>query len=264
MIPQTDAAIRFEIPSVENPQLAEVAIEEAERLGVPVARLSQGSGSRMLTEEELRAYVGLAHARGIDCFMFVSARNSFDPLPALHAGDAVIGEEAFADAIDELKRLAAIGVDGALVADPGLLAVAGEMAGRGALGQLRLKTAAAMAPYNPANAALYERLGAGSINVAPGSPLEDLRAMRAVLKPTTTLDVYIENPDGFGGGLRYREVGAIVRDLAPAMLKIGIRNAPVLFPFGGHLERSGIELTREKIRRAALVMEALENGAGGP
>jgi hypothetical protein len=256
----TDAEIQFEIPSVDHPVLAEAAIEEAARLGVPIARLSQGSGPRMLTDEELRRYLDAAHSHGIDCFMFVSSRNSFDPLPEPLAGDAVVGEAAFADAVAELKRCAALGVDGVLVADAGLLATAGELARAEELGDLKLKTAAAMAPYNAANAALYERLGAISINAAPGSTLDDLRAMRATLRATTTLDVYVENPDDFGGGLRYREVGAIVRDLAPVMLKIGIRNSPTLFPFGGHLEQAGLDITREKIRRAALVMEEL-NGS---
>src|SRR6185312_12773990 len=96
--PMTDVEIQFEIPSVDHPVLAEAAIEEASRLGVPIARLSQGSGPRMLTDEELRRYLDCAHAHGIDCFMFVSSRNSFDPLPEPLAGDAVVGEEAFADA----------------------------------------------------------------------------------------------------------------------------------------------------------------------
>ncbi|RVX43096.1 hypothetical protein EDD27_5766 [Nonomuraea polychroma] len=44
------APYRFEIPSVEGPAVLEAVGAEGDRLGVPVARTSQGSGVMMLAE----------------------------------------------------------------------------------------------------------------------------------------------------------------------------------------------------------------------
>ena len=144
-----------------------------------------------------------------------------------------------------------------LIADVGLLAEAGELRARGALGTLGLKAAAAISPRNAAAAALYERLGATSINVTTAS-LDDLRAMRARLRPETSLDVYVEAPPDLGGGLRYRDVAEIVRDLCPLSLKIGIRNLGPMYPYGAHLEPTAEHAVREKVRRAQLVLQILE------
>jgi hypothetical protein len=256
-------AFQFELPSVEHPHLVAAALDEAERRGVRLARLSQGSGLRMLTDAEATEHLSLAHAAGTEVFTFISSRNTFDGLPDPNAGDQLRGEAAFADAAAELDRCVELGVDGVLVADIGLLAYAGERAREGSLGSLRLKTAAAIAPSNAATAALYEQLGASSINVRSTSSLDDMIAMRAALSPMTTIDIYVESPEGFGGGLRYRDVPAIVRELAPVMLKIGLRNAPTLYPYGGHLAATAEAVTREKVRRVELVLAELARSGDG-
>src|SRR5215831_16313253 len=47
------AHYRVEIPSVEGPRCVEAVLAEAERLGVPVTRVSQGSGVGLLTDGEI-------------------------------------------------------------------------------------------------------------------------------------------------------------------------------------------------------------------
>ena len=47
------AHYRVEIPSVENPSALRAVVSEAHSLGVPVHRVSQGSGSMLLTKAEL-------------------------------------------------------------------------------------------------------------------------------------------------------------------------------------------------------------------
>ncbi len=227
---------QVELASIEHPRLLAAALDESRKRSVSIGRVSQGGGLRMLTEDELKEMLDLAHTNGIEVFLFVSSRNSFEPLADRTAGDQLRGEEAFADAVGELHRCAALGVDGVLVADVGLLWVAGEMARRDELGGLRLKTSAAIAPRNAAGAALYEQLGATSINVAGSSTLDDLIAMRKRLAPETTIDVYVEEPSDLGGGLRY---------------------AAALYPYGAHLEPVAEQTIREKVRRAELALSIL-------
>jgi hypothetical protein len=248
----------FEIPSVEHPRLLQAALDEADRRGVTIGRIAMGSGLQLLTPSELDELLSLAHDRDVAVYAYVSARNSWEPLADPTAGEQLRGEEAFADAVDELRRAAAVGVDGVLVGDVGLLAIAGELRQAGELGDLRFKTAAAMAPHNAAAAALYERLGANSINVPSTATFEALLAMRRSLRSGTSIDIYIEAPADLGGGLRYREVGRFVTELAPVSLKIGIRNATPLYPYGFHLEPAAEQSIREKVRRAELALRVLE------
>jgi len=253
----------FEIPSVEHPRLAQVVFDEAGKREVAIGRLSMGSGIQLLTPAELDELLALAHEHGAELFTYVSARNSFEPLVDAGAGEQLRGEVAFVDAVEELRRCAALGVDGVLIGDVGLLAVAGELRRAGELDELGLKAAAAIAPHNAATAELYERLGATSINVPSSALLSDLVAMRARLGPETSIDIYVEAPGDLGGGLRYREAHRFVEELAPVSLKIGIRNAPSLYPYGGHLEPAAEQSIREKVRRAELVKLALERKLAG-
>jgi hypothetical protein len=253
--PRGDCII--EIASVEHPRLLTALLEEAQARDVPIGRVAQGGGTRGLTDDELRTMLDIAHAAGVEMFTFISARNSFEPLSDPAGGDQLRGELAFADALAELDRCVAFGVDGVLIADIGLLAAAGRRRRDGTLGPLKLKTAAAIAPRNAAAAALYAELGATSINTASSSTLEDLAAMRAAIGAGVSLDIYIESPDEFGGGMRYREVPEFVRRLAPVSLKFGLRNAPSLYPYGRHLEPAAEAAVREKVRRAELALARL-------
>jgi hypothetical protein len=248
----------FEIPSVEHPNLARAVFDEAGSRGIEIGRLSMGSGTQLLTPDELAEMVEVAHSHDAELFTYISSRNSFEPLVDARAGEQLRGEEAFADAVAELRHCAARGVDGVLIGDVGLLAVAGELRRAGEIGMLQLKAAAAIAPHNAAAAALYERLGATSINVPASALLTDLIAMRSRLAPTTSIDIYIESPDDLGGGLRYREVLRFVQELSPVSLKIGVRNAASLYPYGGQLEPGAERSIREKVRRAHIVSQQIE------
>jgi hypothetical protein len=248
----------IEFPSIEHPDLLALAIEESRTRGVPIHRVDQASGIRMLSEGEVRAMTALARDASLELILSITTRSSWDPRPDAHAGDQLVGEGAFASALVELRRCVGSGAAGVAITDVGLLAVAGELARSGELDGLRLKTGAAIAPRNAAAARLYEQLGATSINVMGASTVEDLAAMREVLGPDTTLDVYVESPDQLGGGLRYHELPEIVRAAAPVMLKIGLRHAPRLFMYGEHLKPVAEQLIRERVRRTELVIAELD------
>jgi hypothetical protein len=254
-------AFRIEVPSVEHPALLAVLHEEAKALGVPISRISQGGGTQLLRPSELKELVECAHGASIEVYSFVSRRDSFDGSHGIAAGDQIRGERAFADAVEELHECCAAGVDGVLIADPGLLAHAGALQRSGTLGKLGLKSAAAIAPLNAATAALYESIGATSINVSCASSIEDIAAMRQAVSAATTLDIYIESPMDLGGAVRYREARALLEAAAPVFFKIGLRTAGSLYPYGAHLEAFGEATMREKARKARLLLDLLEGGA---
>jgi len=53
------AQYRIEIPSTEGPAALAAVISEADARGVPLHRVSQGSGIMLLTDDEIRAMVSM-------------------------------------------------------------------------------------------------------------------------------------------------------------------------------------------------------------
>ena len=49
----------------------------------------------------------------------------------------------------------------------------------------------------------------------------------------------------------------MVRACAPMYVKLGLRNAPNIYPVGGHLSAAAEALSRERVRRAELVLRLL-------
>ena len=64
------AHYRIEIPSTEGPRAFEAVLEEAERLAVPVVRVSQGSGVFMHTDAELDDMARLGARSGVEMSLF--------------------------------------------------------------------------------------------------------------------------------------------------------------------------------------------------
>ena len=81
--------------------------------------------------------------------------------------------------------------------------------------------------------------------------------MRSRLSSSTSIDIYMEIAAELAGGLRYRDAVALVEVAAPVHLKFGLLNVPTLYPYGAHLQPIAQQITREKVRRAELVCEAL-------
>ena len=72
------AQYRIEIPSVEGPRVLEAVLEEAARLGVPIHRVSQGSGIMLLTDAEIQAMVRMGKDAGVEVSLFVGPRAAWD------------------------------------------------------------------------------------------------------------------------------------------------------------------------------------------
>jgi hypothetical protein len=109
---------------------------------------------------------------------------------------------------------------------------------------------------NPATARVLVRLGANTLNVVTDLSIADVAAIRAAVD--VPIDLYIEAPDDAGGFVRLYELPELIRVAAPVYVKLGLRNAPNLYPAGSHLEATAIAVSRERVRRAQLALELLE------
>ncbi|CAA9559998.1 MAG: FIG00667993: hypothetical protein [uncultured Thermomicrobiales bacterium] len=255
-------AWRVEIPSVEGPAALRAVFETADALGVPVHRVSQGSGVLLLTDAELDEMREIAAARGIEVSLFVGPRAGWDTgaMATSPAGRIVApkvrGMDQLVQAVEDVRRACDHGLASVLVTDEGLLWVLGELRAKGELPpDLILKGSVMLGACNPASIALLEKLGLTTYNVPTDLSLAHLAAIRAAT--AMPLDVYVEVPDDIGGFVRHYEIAEIVRVAAPVYLKFGLRNAPNIYPSGTHLEATAVALTRERLRRAKIGLDLL-------
>jgi hypothetical protein len=250
----------FEIASVEGPNVLRAVLAEADAQGIRVHRVSQGSGVMMLSDAELDEMVALGREHDVEVCLFLGPRGGWDAggqaLVNEAAAGVARGPEAVEASVAEADRACAHGIRSLLVGDIGVLDVLARLRASGDLpADLRFKTSAVMCAANPATAALFDRIGADTINVATDLTVPMLTAMRAVTE--RPLDLYIEAPDDLGGFVRTYDVPDIVRVAAPVHLKFGLRNARSVYPSGGHLEDIAVAQAREKVRRAALAERLL-------
>jgi hypothetical protein len=254
------ARYRIEIPSVEGPEVFRAVLEEAERRRVPVRRVSQGSGVMMLSDDEIRELVELGAEARVEVSLFLGPRGAWDTggqsLVTSATAGVARGAGGVAACVAEARRAAALGIRGLLVADVGVLAVLGGLRAAGELpGNLVLKTSVLLPAANPATARELARLGADTINVATDLSPMQLGEVRAAV--SVPLDVYVEVPDDQGGFVRFYEVPEIIRAAAPVYVKLGVRNAPGIYPSGLHLLETAVRLGRERVRRAELCLRLL-------
>ena len=251
---------RIEIPSVEGPRVLEAVLDEAERRYVPVRRVSQGSGVMMLTDAELRELARVGADAGVEVSLFLGPRGAWDAggqsLATSAAGGVARGTAGVDASVAEVRRGVGLGIRSFLVADLGVLKELGDLRRRGELpSSLILKTSVLLPCANPATARTLEELGATTINVSTDLSPAELGELREAC--SAPLDVYVEAPDDQGGFVRFYEVPEIVRLAAPVYVKLGLRNAPNIYPSGLHLEELAVKLGRERVRRAELVLRLL-------
>jgi len=255
---------RVEIPSVEGPVVLRAVLEEAAARGVEVRRVSQGSGVMMLTDDELDEMAQLGGAHGVEVSLFLGPRGAWDTggqsqLTAA-VGGVARGSAGIEHCLAEVRRGLSHGIRSYLVADVGVLATLGRMRAAGDLPpDLVLKTSVLLACANGETARVLQELGASTINVATDLSVSELGEVREGC--TAPLDVYVEAPDDQGGFVRHYEVPEMIRVAAPLYVKVGLRNAPNIYPAGLHLEATAVALGRERVRRTQLVLRLLAERA---
>jgi len=260
------AEYRIEIPSTEGPRALAAVLEEAERLGVTIHRVSQGSGIWMLTDAEIREMCRLGAEAGIEVSLFVGPRAAWGTSAQVRAsagknlGARLRGMDEVVYATEDIIRGCALGLRSILVADEGQLWLVNAMKQAGELpADLVVKISVQMGAANPISVKLLEDLGAGTYNTPTDLTLPQLAAIRAAID--IPLDVYVEAPDDFGGFVRHYEVPEMIRVAAPIYVKLGLRNAANIYPSGLHIEDLAVKQSRERVHRAALVMNIIERYA---
>jgi hypothetical protein len=254
------AHYRVEIPSVEGPRALAAVLDEADKQGVHLHRVSQGSGIMLLTDSEIRDMAKLGREAEIEISLFVGPRAAWDTGAQVvssagkNLGARLRGMEQIIYAVEDIRRACALGIRSVLVADEGLLWLANEMKKAGELpGDLVLKVSVQMGAANPISVRWMEQLGTGTYNIPTDLSLPQLAALRQAT--SIPLDIYVEAPDDFGGFVRHYEVPEMVRVAAPMYIKLGLRNAPNIYPSGLHIEETAIKMARERVHRAAVALD---------
>jgi Peptidase family U32 len=257
------AQYRVEIPSVEGPRVLEAVLEEAQRRGVQLHRVSQGSGIMLLTDAEILEMCAMAREAGLELSLFVGPRAAWETgASAVSSAGKVLGaqhrgQDQLAYALEDVLRGVSLGLRGVLVADAGLLWVLRDLKAKGELPEdLVLKVSVQLSAANAAAVKAMEGLGADTYNVPTDLSLAQLAAIRAATD--LPLDVYVEVPDDFGGFVRHYEIPDLVRVASPVVVKFGLRNAPNIYPSGTHLEATAVALAKERVRRAEIGLSMLQ------
>ncbi|GAA2388441.1 hypothetical protein GCM10010420_09680 [Streptomyces glaucosporus] len=252
---------RTEVPSVEGPEAVATVLKEARDLDVPVHRISQGSGVWMLTDAEITEMVGACSERNVELCLFTGPRGTWDTgagtrTPSGGAGLRARGHDALAGCVEDALRATELGVRCLLVADEGVLLTLHRLRTRGVLpADTTFKVSALIGPVNPASYAVYEHLGADSINVPSDLTLEHLTEIRRVSR--APMDFYLEAPDDLGGYVRMYDIAELIRRGAPIYLKFGLSKAPGIYPYGAHLRDLTLDTARERVRRGRLALDLL-------
>ncbi|MAS37901.1 MAG: hypothetical protein CL610_28155 [Anaerolineaceae bacterium] len=256
------AQYRVEIPSTEGPKALLAVLDEAEKQQVLIHRVSQGSGIMLLTDAEIREMVKIGADAQIEVSLFVGPRAAWDTGAQINAsagknlGARLRGMDQVVYATEDVKRACALGIRSVLLADEGQMWLVREMKKSGELpADLVVKVSVQMGAANPISVRMMEDLGAGTYNVPTDLSLPQLSAIRQVID--IPLDIYVEVPDDFGGFVRHYEVPEMIRIAAPMYVKLGLRNAPNIYPSGLHVEGTALALSRERVHRAAVALDII-------
>jgi hypothetical protein len=206
--------------------------------------------------------------RDIELCLFTGPRGTWDIGAATRTqsgggGLRARGHDAVAGCVEDALRATGLGVKCLLVADEGVLWILHRLRERGELpADTTFKVSALVGPVNAASYAVWERLGADSLNIPSDLTLGHLTEIRRASR--APMDFYVEAPDDLGGFVRMYDTAELIRRGAPIYLKFGLSKAPGIYPYGGHLRDVTLDTARERVRRGRLVLDLLaRHGADG-
>lgn len=217
---------RFEVPGIQGPKVMAALLEELDKYGIWIHRVTQTKGIMMLTDNEIMEMVRLAKNAKTDLILAIGPRATTDTSASVNTPEGVRmgyrlrGQEQIVRAIEDVKRAASFGCRSFLVYDEGCLWVLNEMRKVGEIpADCHFKVSAHAGHGNPCSAKLLESIGADSINPVRDIQLQMLAAMRQAI--TCPIDIHTENPKSTGGFIRHYEVPEMIRVAAPIYLKTG-------------------------------------------
>ena len=227
---------RIEIPSVEGPRVLEAVLDEAERRSVPVRRVSQGSGVMMLTDAEIRDLARLGADAGVEVSLFLGPRGAWDvggqSLVTAAAGGVARGAAGIDASVAEVRRGVALGIRSFLVADLGVLKELGDLQTAGRASVVPRPQDVRATPLRESRDGTDARGARRDDDQRVDGPVGvgARRAADGLLPPRSTCTSRCRTTRA--GSWRFYEVPEIVELAAPVYVKLGLRNAPNIYPSG--------------------------------
>lgn len=220
------AQYRFEVPGIQGPGSMKALLEEMDRYGVAIHRVTQTKGIMLLLDDEIEEMVALAKKWQVKLVLAIGPRATYDTSASVHTeegqrmGYRLRGQDQVVRAIEDVKRAASFGCRDFLIYDEGCLWILNEMRKQGEIPpECEFKVSAHCGHGNPCSAKMLESIGANSINPVRDIQLQMLAAMRQAID--VPIDIHTENPASSGGFIRHYEVPEIIRIAAPIYLKTG-------------------------------------------
>lgn len=217
---------RFEVPGIQGPSVMEALLEEMDRYGIWLHRVTQTKGIMSLSDNDIISMVNLSKEARVDLILAIGPRATTDTSASVNTPEGIRmgyrlrGQEQIVRAIEDVKRAASFGCRGFLVYDEGCLWVLNEFRKAGEIPMdCHFKLSAHSGHGNPCSAKLLESIGADSINPVRDIQLQMLASMRQVIN--IPIDIHTENPKSTGGFIRHYEVPDMIRVASPIYLKTG-------------------------------------------
>ncbi|WP_255375625.1 hypothetical protein [Saccharomonospora sp. CUA-673] len=217
---------------------------------------------------EITEMVEACAERDVELCLFTGPRGTWDIGAATRTasgggGLRARGHAALAGCVEDAVRATELGVRCLLIADEGVLWTLHRLRENGTVpADTTFKVSALVGPVNPAAYAVWEGLGADSVNIPSDLGLDQLTEIRRASR--APMDLYLEAPDDLGGYVRMYDAAEFVRRGAPLYLKFGLSNAPGIYPYGGQLRDTALDTARERVRRGRLALDLLaRHGADG-
>lgn len=217
---------RFEVPGIQGPSAMKSLLEELDRYGLYIHRVTQTKGIMSLTDEEIDRMTALAKEWQVELVLAIGPRATTDTSASVQTeegqrmGYRLRGQEQIVRAIEDVKRAASLGCRAFLVYDEGCLWVLDQFRKAGEIPtDCRFKVSAHTGFGNPCSAKLLESIGANSVNPVRDIQLQMLAAIRQAID--IPIDIHTENPKSSGGFIRHYEVPEMIRIAAPIFLKTG-------------------------------------------
>ena len=217
---------RFEVPGIQGPKVMEALLEEMDKYGIWLHRVTQTKGIMSLTDNEISEMVRLAKQAQLELILAIGPRATTDTSASVNTPEGVRmgyrlrGQEQIVRAIEDVKRATSFGCRGFLVYDEACILFLNELRKAGQIpADCHFKISAHTGLANPCSARLLESIGADSINPVRDIQLQMLAAMRYAID--IPIDIHTENPKSTGGFIRHYEVPDMIRVAAPIYLKTG-------------------------------------------
>lgn len=249
---------RFEVPGIQGPKVMSALLEEMDKYGIWLHRITQTKGIMMLTDNEIIEMVKLAENAKLELILAIGPRATTDTSASVNTPEGVRmgyrlrGQDQIVRAVEDVKRAASLGCRSFLVYDEGCLWLLNEMRKAGEIpADCHFKISAHAGHGNPCSAKLLEMIGANSINPVRDIQLQMLASMRSAIN--IPIDIHTENPKSTGGFIRHYEVPEMIRVASPIYLKTGGSVAQT------HSWESSVDDAKKRAKQVSLVKRVIDS-----